>query len=244
VVGQHGQGVTHLENAHQVDSIFFRARCAELRHKTAALAVVYILEAGFKRQRYRILQLSRRDLRFGVVTGAQRRKRGGFELGDVVGREIAFDKRPDCLQRVARQAAGVPPGRNVINQERLKQLEEEPRRRLATRRPLTGFAHHLAQFGQDEICRSVLLAAQHPALEFSDQFRSRFACQTAQKLTQPVDGRAAAPHSIVQLHASSGRNAWGVNRLLSISGRYATGVQLPSGLRQATPRAVCGVPST
>src|SRR6187402_2073355 len=90
-------------------------------------------------------------------------------------------------------------GCHIIDDERSKRLEEYAGGAAIARRLFTAFAGQTAQLIENEIASRIVLAAQHPALEFSDQLRSGLNCQPAQELAQPVDGLPAAPHSRLQV---------------------------------------------
>jgi len=132
----------------------------------------------------------------------------------------------------------------IIDNERLKRLEQQPRGIFYAGSHIALLANNAAEFLENEVRANDVFTAQHATFEFADQQRSRPRRELAQKMPQPFDGRLGARHPrSIRIQASRLDTAPGVKKLLSVIGRYPTAVQVPSGLRQAVPRAVCGCPS-
>src|SRR5262252_7418217 len=107
----------------------------------------------------------------------------------------------------------------IVDEKRLKRLEEQLSGFVETRSAIPLLAHDAPQLLQDQITAGDTFAAQHAALEFADQQRTRFRRKLAQKFPQSLDGRFAARHPrSIRIQALRLDTAAAVKTLLSVWG--------------------------
>ncbi len=82
---------------------------------------------------------------------------------------------------------------NVIDQERLERIEEQPRMIPDASRLRVALAHAAPQFGEDELGAGHVLAAQHAAFELCDQQSACTGIQVPKKFPQAFDRRLTHP---------------------------------------------------
>ena len=105
----------------------------------------------------------------------------------------------------------------IIDNERLKRLEQQPRGIFHAGSHIALLANNAAEFLENEVRADDVFTAQHAALEFADQQRPRPRRELAQKMPQPFDGRLGARHPwSIRIQASKLDTAAGVKKLLSV----------------------------
>jgi hypothetical protein len=106
----------------------------------------------------------------------------------------------------------------IVDNERLKWLEQQPGGIFYAWSRVTLFAHNTAKLVENEVSTDDVFPTQHAALEFADQQRTRSRRELAQKMPQPFDGRLGARHPrSIRIQASGLDTASGVKKLLSVT---------------------------
>src|SRR5262245_26928131 len=106
----------------------------------------------------------------------------------------------------------------IIDNERFKRPEQQPRGIFYAGSHIALVANNAAEFLQNEVRTDDVFATQHAALEFADQQRTRPRRELAQEMPQPFDGRLGARHPrSIRIQASRLDTAAGVKKLLSVN---------------------------
>jgi hypothetical protein len=106
----------------------------------------------------------------------------------------------------------------IIDNKRFKRLEQQPGGIFYAGNHIALLANNAAKFLENEVRADDVLAAQHAALKFADQQRTRPRRELAQKMPQPFDGRLSARHPrSIRIQASKLDTAVGVKKLLSVT---------------------------
>ena len=107
----------------------------------------------------------------------------------------------------------------IVDKKRCKRLEKHLSGFIETSGTVSLLAHDAPQFLQDQIAASDVFAAQHAALKFADQQRTRSRRKLAQKFPQSFDGRFGARHPrSIRIQALRLDTAAAVKTLLSVWG--------------------------
>jgi len=106
----------------------------------------------------------------------------------------------------------------IVDNKRLKRLEQQPRGVFYAGSHITLLANNAAEFLENEVRANDVFTAEHAAFEFADQQRTRPWRELAQKMPQPFDGRLGARHPrSIRIQASGLDTAAGVKKLLSVT---------------------------
>src|SRR6478609_11858889 len=150
--------------------------------------------------------------------------------------EIPPDPIPQGIHRRPCNTARVLMVAAIVDNKRLKRLEQQPRGIFYAGSYITLLANNAAEFLENEVRANDGFAAQHAALEFADQQRTRPWRELAQKMPQPFDGRLGARHPrSIRIQASGLDTAADVKKLLSVI--------LNATRRLSMCRPDCGRPS-
>jgi len=107
----------------------------------------------------------------------------------------------------------------IVDKKWFKWFEEQLSGFIEARTAVSLLAHDAPQFLQDQISASDVFAAQHAALEFADQQRTRSRRKLAQKFPQSFDGRFDTRHPrSIRIQARRLDTAAAVTTLLSVWG--------------------------
>ena len=105
----------------------------------------------------------------------------------------------------------------IVDKKQFKWLEEQLSGFIETSCLVSLLAHDAPQFLQDQIAAGDGVAAQHAALKFANQQRSRSRRELAQKFPQSFDGRFGARHPrSIRIQALRLDTAAAVKTLLSV----------------------------
>ncbi|HEX5516446.1 MAG TPA: hypothetical protein VFX32_02510 [Pseudolabrys sp.] len=106
----------------------------------------------------------------------------------------------------------------IVDNERFKRLEQQPRGIFYAGSHIALFADNAAEFLENEVRADDLFTAQQAAFEFADQQRTRPRRELAQKMPQSFDGRLGARHPrSIRIQASRLDTVAGVKKLLSVT---------------------------
>jgi hypothetical protein len=167
--------------------------------------------------------------------------------------QVAADPFPDRFKRDAREPADALVVGPLVDEEGLERREEQPRGVADAGHGLPGGADSPAQFLQHEFVASGFVTTEHAALQLGHQHCARLGLEREQIVPQPFDGLAVAGHchtspdgAGIPLGAGRLRSGYAkgqefkVIAIIAAKHDQLTVDQLPSGLRQAVPRSICG----
>jgi len=120
-----------------------------------------------------ILEKARETLRLALVAGEHGFAHFVSQHVGIIGQQIAADPVPQCFERGTCDAARMLVVAMIVDEKRLKWLEQNACRIFDTRTAVALFTHDAAQFLEDETGAGNLFAAQHGAFELADQQRTR-----------------------------------------------------------------------
>src|SRR4026209_1446058 len=108
--------------------------------------------------------------------------------------EIPPDPIPQGIHRRPCNTARVLMVAAIVDNKRLKRLEQQPRGIFYAGSYITLLAINAPEFLENEVRANDGLGAQHEALAVAEQEPTRPWRDVAQKIPQPLDGRLGARH--------------------------------------------------
>jgi hypothetical protein len=140
------------------------------------------------------VQRPHQQLRLGPIIGGQRAVDVRGQRPGLRRHQVPADPFPDRFKRDAREPADPFVVGPLVDEERLKRREEQPRGVADAGHGLPGGTDGPAQFLQRELVASGFVTTEHAALELGHEHCSRLGLERAQIVPQPFDGLAVAGH--------------------------------------------------